>query len=57
MEKSKSGYATYRRGKLYFDEVGWAMIKGAAKRLHRSPKQVVIAALMRYARLHKNEKA
>jgi hypothetical protein len=55
--EGKSGYATYRRGKLYFDEVGWAMLKAAAKRTHKSPTQIVIAALMRYARLHKNEKA
>jgi hypothetical protein len=55
--ESKSGYATYRRGKLYFNEVGWAMIKGVAKRLHKSPKQIVVAALRRYARMYKNEKA
>jgi len=48
------GRAVYRRGKLHFDEVGWSMIKDVAKRTHKSPRCVVIAALMRYAKLYNN---
>ena len=44
---NKLGKATYRHGKLYFDAAGWATIKAAAKRLKKSPTQVVNAALMR----------
>ena len=55
--ENKTGHAVYKRGKLHFDEAGWAMIKAAAKRTKKSPTQVVNAALMRYVRLRdKNEK-
>lgn len=48
----KTGKAVYRRGKLHFDEIGWAMIKEVAKRTKKSPKQVVIAGIKRGARLY-----
>lgn len=51
--RKKIGYATYKRGALYFDEVGWAMVKGAAKRKHQSPKRIVIDALLRYTKIWK----
>jgi hypothetical protein len=49
------GKATYRRGKLYFDAVGWAMIKAVAKRTHRSPTRIVNAALRRGFRIEKSK--
>lgn len=52
------GRATYKKGKLYFDEVGWQQVKRVAAHQHRSPKAVVIAAVKRYIRKIKNgEKA
>jgi predicted transcriptional regulator len=51
------GRATYKRGKLYFDESGWAILKQVAKRTHRSPKALVIAAIMRYIKRSEREKA
>ena len=50
MNLSKIGYATYKRGKLHFDEVGWEMIKLVARRQKKSPQFVVTQALLRYAR-------
>lgn len=47
MTKSNIGYATYKKGKLYFDEVGWEIIKGVARRQHRTPQQTVVQALKR----------
>jgi hypothetical protein len=46
------GKASYRRGRLYFDAIGWAMVKAAAKRAKKSPHTVVIAALKRGLKLH-----
>lgn len=54
---NKIGHATYRRGKLYFDEIGWALVKSVAKRMKKSPQHLVIAALKRWAKKDKNEKA
>ncbi len=38
---------TYRKGVVYFDEEAWALIKRWAKKEHRSPKNIVIAAIKR----------
>ena len=55
---TKIGHATYKRGKLHFDEIGWAMIEAVAKKQKKSPTRVVNEALRRYVRLmDKNEKA
>jgi hypothetical protein len=54
--ETKTGYATYKRGKLHFDEIGWAMIKMAAKKSHKTPTQIVRSALLRYARKHEKTK-
>lgn len=53
----KLGYAEYKRGKLYFDEIGWSMVRQVAKRLHKTPHQVVISALKRYIKYGKNKKS
>jgi hypothetical protein len=45
-----TGRATYRDGKLHFDETGWVMIKTVAKRTKKSPEAVVLAALKRAAK-------
>jgi len=45
------GRAIYKRGKLYFNDVSWTMVKAVARRTKKSPKIVVIAALKRHARL------
>lgn len=49
MKQKVVGYAQYHKGKLYFDEVGWSLIKKFASKQHRSPKDIVISALRRYA--------
>lgn len=41
------GKATYKNGKISFDDKGWACIKAAARKKHQTPKQIVIAALKR----------
>jgi hypothetical protein len=51
------GLATYKQGKLYFDEVGWAMVKAAARKAKKSPREVVIAGLKRGAKLEKTQNA
>ena len=53
----KTGLATYRRGKIYFDEIGWAMVKAAARKAKKSPREVVIAGLKRGAKLEKTQNA
>lgn len=53
---TKSGLAQFDGKKLYFDAVGWKMIKAVAKKQKKSPTRVVNEALMRYAR-GKNAKA
>jgi hypothetical protein len=52
----KIGYAHYRKGKLYFDDIGWAMICAVAKKRKRSPTRIVIDALKRYVREHEKAK-
>lgn len=52
MIKSKLGYATYLRGSLYFDDIGWAIVKAAAKKTKKSPRAVVIAGLKRGMKLY-----
>jgi hypothetical protein len=47
---NRTGSAKYYRGKLYFDEVAWALIKSVAKRRKKSPVQIVNESLIRYAR-------
>ncbi len=47
------GTATYRKGKLYFDQAGWSFVKLVAKRRHKSPKAVVIEAIKRYVKQNK----
>ena len=54
---NKTGLATYRRGKLYFDEAGWAIVKAEAKKARKSPLQVVIAGLERGVKLEKAKNA
>ncbi len=44
------GKATYCKGRLYFDDAGWAMVKACARKAHRTPQQVVTAALWRMVR-------
>lgn len=46
------GKATIRRGKIYFDEAGWAIVRAAAKKAHKSPKQIVMVALKRGVKLY-----
>ncbi len=50
--KTLKARAHYKKGKIYFDEAGWAMVKAAAKRAHKSPKYVVIAGLKRGMKLY-----
>jgi hypothetical protein len=38
---------TYRKGVMYFDEEAWALIIRYARKSHKTPKQIVIAALKR----------
>lgn len=38
---------TYRKGKMYFDNEAWALILKFARKMHKTPKQVVITALRR----------
>jgi len=51
------GRASYRRGIMYFDAVGWAMVKAASARAHRTPTQIVTAAIKRRAKLEKSQKS
>lgn len=46
------GIANLRRGKLHFDETCWALIKEHARRAHKTPKQIVVAALFRGFRFY-----
>jgi hypothetical protein len=46
------GYAAYKRGKLYFNKNGWAILKGVAKKTHKSPTYLVIQAIRRYIKRH-----
>lgn len=39
------------KGKMHFDEEAWAMIKKHARKQHKTPKQIVIAALKRSLKL------
>jgi len=45
------GIATYKQGKLYFDDNGWKIIGDLAKKLHTSRRKLVIDALKRYIKL------
>jgi hypothetical protein len=45
--------AWIRGNKLYFDKEGWALIKKHAKKQHKNPKYVAIAALKRGFKLEK----
>lgn len=49
----KIGKAVYRRGKLHFDAIGWALVKQVARSHHQSPQKVVSDALRRYIRAQK----
>ena len=49
--ESKTGRARFDGKKLHFDDIGWAMVKKCARKAHKSPKQVVIAALYRAAKM------
>lgn len=51
------GKAIYKRGKLHFDAVGWAIVRKVAKRTKKSPIFVVNSALMRLARKQNGKKA
>jgi hypothetical protein len=55
--ENKIGHARLKGKKLYFDEVGWAMVKAAAKKAKKSPKTVVIAGLKRGMKLEKAKNA
>lgn len=35
------------KGKIYFDEDAWALIKQYARKQHRSPKDIAMAGLRR----------
>ena len=52
----KYGYATYKRGVLYFDKAGWALVKNMARKRKQSPTTVVIDAIKRYIRMQKGTK-
>lgn len=54
--ESRIGRAVYRRGKLHFDEMGWTLVKAVARRMKKSPTQVVNGALMRYIRSRDGKK-
>ena len=49
--ESSHGMARFDGKKLHFDDIGWAMVKKCAQKAHKSPKQVVIAALYRAAKM------
>jgi hypothetical protein len=49
------GRATFKKGKLYFDENGWALVRQVARKQHKSPKAVVVQALRRMAKLEANK--
>jgi hypothetical protein len=55
--ENKIGRANLKGNTLYFDEVGWAMVKAVAKKLKKSPKTVVIAGLKRGMKLEKAKNA
>lgn len=46
-----------RKNKAHFDEEAWSLIVRAAQRDHRTPKQVVIAAIRRGIKLCKAKKS
>lgn len=52
----KIGHASYRRGRVYFDEIGWAIVKAAAKKTKKSPTDVVIAGIKRGMKLEEAKK-
>jgi hypothetical protein len=43
----KLGNAWLVKNTLHIDSAGWKLIKAVAKKLHRTPKQIVIAGLKR----------
>lgn len=47
----KTGKAWVKKGKIYFNEEGWALVKEHARKQHRSPKIVVIRGLRRGMKL------
>ena len=49
----KTGFATYRKGKLYFNAEAWIIIKELARKTHKSPKTLIHAALRRYIERYK----
>jgi hypothetical protein len=54
---NKIGYAILKGKCLYFDDLGWDMVRAIAKRAKKSPKYIVIGALKRYAKRYGNEKS
>lgn len=52
---NKSGYATYKNGKLYFNSEAWTIITSLAKQRHKSPTFLVVEAIKRYIRLRKGK--
>jgi predicted transcriptional regulator len=46
-----TGKATIKKGKMYFDENGWAIVKQVARKKHRSPKYIVMQALRRMIKI------
>lgn len=44
------GRAEYKRGSLYFDQIGWAMVKAVARKHKKSPKYIVTQSIKRYMR-------
>jgi len=49
------GKARYDGKKMYFDEIGWRMVKATAKKTKKSPTYVVTRALMLLAKRIKLE--
>ena len=53
----RTGLATYRKGHLYFDNRGWALVLAHARKDHKTPRQIVIGALKRGIKRGAFEKA
>ncbi len=53
--KNKTGKAWFRGKKLYFDDIGWALVKAAAKKTKKSPRVTVLSGLKRGMKLEKTK--
>jgi hypothetical protein len=54
---SKTGRMRVGKTKVYFDETGWALVKGAARLQKKSPTYVVTRSLMLYLEKRDGKKA